>query len=285
MPRGLYTADNAGLAFSPDGSQFAFMAGTNALLIDVRSGARVWGWKLPPGRVDELAFDPSGRLFCFHFESADGAAPVLSRPRAARIRELVRGGGTADLRELREFNWDVRGATWSQDGSFIVIEGTQVENSLTNRFVEAVRPSGDKPLWAQRVNLRPGVSARSVLDSAGRFIAFVPGPLEPVPRCFLLEAESGKTNRELPSPPRALNSSARRWFGPRNPSCDVMSLNSLEDDSLLAFVQPSEPRSSSIHEVFSCDGRFLAWGNENGTVSVCDLEEMAQRLGRLKLGW
>jgi WD40 repeat protein len=64
-----------------------------------------------------------------------------------------------------------------------------------------------------------------------------------------------------------------------------MSLNSLDDDSLLACVQPSEPRPSSVREVFNSDGRFLAWGNEDGTVSVCDLQEMRQRLGALKLGW
>jgi hypothetical protein len=36
---------------------------------------------------------------------------------------------------------------------------------------------------------------------------------------------------------------------------------------------------------FSPDGRQLAWGNGNGSVSVCDLEEIQRRLAEVGLGW
>jgi hypothetical protein len=36
---------------------------------------------------------------------------------------------------------------------------------------------------------------------------------------------------------------------------------------------------------FSEDGRFLAWGNRDGTVFVADLPEVQRRLERIGLGW
>lgn len=37
--------------------------------------------------------------------------------------------------------------------------------------------------------------------------------------------------------------------------------------------------------VFSRDGSRPAWGNQDGTVTVCDLEEIQKRLAGLGLGW
>jgi hypothetical protein len=36
---------------------------------------------------------------------------------------------------------------------------------------------------------------------------------------------------------------------------------------------------------FGPDGRHVAWGNVDGTVTVCDLEEVQKRLTEIGLGW
>jgi hypothetical protein len=36
---------------------------------------------------------------------------------------------------------------------------------------------------------------------------------------------------------------------------------------------------------FSPDGREVAWGNREGSVSVCDLDEVQRRLAEVDLGW
>jgi hypothetical protein len=36
---------------------------------------------------------------------------------------------------------------------------------------------------------------------------------------------------------------------------------------------------------FSPDGRYAAWGNRDGTVTVCDFAEVQRRLAELGLGW
>jgi WD40 repeat protein len=265
MPPGLVTADNAGLAFSADGSQFAFMAGTSALLIDVKSGTRVCGWGLPPGFVDELAFGPSGRLLAFHFESA------------ALIRELIPGGDTLVLRELREFAY-VCGATWSHDGSFLMVEG-----GLKDRFVEAVAPAQQEPLWLLPSKLLPNQPAYSKLDAAGRLVAYLPGPCPgPGYAHDLRRPEDGKLLRRLSMTCSAFNSAS--GLACIEAGEGVLCLRSMDDELLLLTVPPAETKPS-FRPVFSQDGLLLAWGNENGTVCVYDLPKIRKRLGTLNLAW
>jgi len=35
----------------------------------------------------------------------------------------------------------------------------------------------------------------------------------------------------------------------------------------------------------SRDGRFIAWGNADGSVTVCDLPRIRERLRTIDLGW
>ena len=36
---------------------------------------------------------------------------------------------------------------------------------------------------------------------------------------------------------------------------------------------------------FSQDGNHIVWGNQDGTVTVCDLNEVQRRLAGVGLGW
>jgi WD40 repeat protein len=285
ISRGLFTADNAGLAFSPDNSQFAFMAGTNAMLLRVNSGELIQDWPIPPGYVEDLAFDPASHLYASHCESADVAAATLSSPTTVRIRELLPGGGMAELLELPEFNLGVRGAAWAPDASFVLIAGSQVKDGLTNRFLEAVSPTAKTSLWTLRQNLRAGEGACFALDAAGRRVAFSPGhpKNEGTDWCwYLLEAKTADRVRTLAFPPYTFNTSAKLLAALAAPG--AWSLRSLADDSLLALLQLSGAKPASF-PVFSGDGGFFAWGKQDGTVSVCEVKQIRRRLGELKLGW
>ena len=44
-------------------------------------------------------------------------------------------------------------------------------------------------------------------------------------------------------------------------------------------------RATSYRDSFSPDGRFAAWGNPDGTVTVCVPETIRQKLGGFGLGW
>jgi WD40 repeat protein len=281
MPQGLYTADNTGLAFSSDGSQLAFMAGTNAVLIDVVSGVLTQKWCVPPGRVDELAFDSHDRLLAFHFESNDTDAKKLVRPTVARIRKLLPDGNLRVLSTLKEFNYDVRHAMWSHEGSFVVVEGSRLANGLTNRFVEAVTPDGIKPLWTRPSRQPWNAGQCAVLDTAGRYVAITDGQ-KLVMDFVLREAQTGDLVRPLTTEPRLLNSASDHiCIGPGAGGLDLLSLS--EEAVLLSLQHLASTRS--FFPVFSLDGSLLAWGNQDGTVFVCDLDTMRLRLDGIKLGW
>jgi WD40 repeat protein len=72
VPKGVF-ADNAALAFSPDGRQFAFATGGEktgeAPLWDLSTGQKLRSWILPPSLQDTLAFHPSGKLLLYRVET------------------------------------------------------------------------------------------------------------------------------------------------------------------------------------------------------------------------
>lgn len=47
----------------------------------------------------------------------------------------------------------------------------------------------------------------------------------------------------------------------------------------------ADDRRFPTHSEFSRDGRLVASGNANGTVTVCNLIEMQRRLAEIGLGW
>ena len=68
------SADNAGLAFSPDGHLFVCSAGYEAKLWDLESGAERGSWVLPGGLCDLPVFRGPDRLMLCRVETKDGRA-------------------------------------------------------------------------------------------------------------------------------------------------------------------------------------------------------------------
>ena len=67
-----FSADNAALAFRPDGRQLAVATGREARLWDLDTGEVVRSWPLPPGLRDALAFPAMDRLLLFRAEREEG---------------------------------------------------------------------------------------------------------------------------------------------------------------------------------------------------------------------
>ncbi len=280
MPKGTLTADNAGLAFSPDRTKFAFLTDRQAILIDVASGTLLQDWLLPPGAVGELAFSPTGHLLAFRVESTNKAATAYSKPVVPRIRDLSARDPLNSLIELHEFNRVVHGAIWSPDGSFIVVEGVGIDSGKTTRWIEAAAPLSGRVLWKCESRMDPSWAAHFSVDASDKLVAFPLGPeYRPAQLC---EATSGKLRRQIAFPPAAFDSEADLIFGRRDKR--DWRLFSLTDASVRFRSHLSES-ASSCRPVLSRGGHLLAWGNEDGTVSVYNLPEMRQRLNALKLGW
>src|SRR5262249_12531536 len=90
-------ADNAGMAFSPDGKRFAFSAGRRASLWEIGSGKQITFWPLHIGFVDHIGFDSvEDKLVLFRVESDRPDIPPWGiegrhRPKLCWIRHLMIG--------------------------------------------------------------------------------------------------------------------------------------------------------------------------------------------------
>ena len=57
------------------------------------------------------------------------------------------------------------------------------------------------------------------------------------------------------------------------------------DNDEVLFTFGDAYATSTEHEAFSTDGRYVASGNIDGTVTVCDIERVRNKLADLGLGW
>jgi serine/threonine protein kinase/WD40 repeat protein len=286
-----FTADNAGLAFSPDGRKFAISVGSEARLWNLEDGAETV-WNLPEGLVDTLVFDATGtRLFLGRMETSNWKVPPYSQasveeyPRVWRVRDLL-ASGDRDLRvsgkinpawETGFFNRRVVFARTSPDGRYIVVTGDRGSGSdKTQRFVKIFVTATGKELLSL-----PGEGQQ--LDATGRIMQFEPeSPPSGTPPT-LIEVPSGKWLGGIDPAGCALGPDAHIWatndenrFGfTLHRQGDPTPLVKLGEDTLSAEGYPT----------FSSDGSRLVWGNQDGTVTVCYLPEIQRRLSALGFGW
>jgi len=282
------TADNGGLAFSHDGRKFACSSGDEAKLWDLES-SRTTTWRLPPGLGNTLVFDSTDtHLWLFRVETADGAHPPDSRsplsqyPRVCRVRDLL-ATGEHDLREVAKHKptWETRefdaGDVQSQatrDGKRIVAVGTHGIQKR-ERFTKLFDSASGKELLSLPSN-------DFGLESSGEFLAvYLRSDVDGA--CQLVKLPGGELVDSIAGPFHAIGPGARllaartaNGFGYSLRRRDAATpLVTLGVDTLAEEGRPT----------FDRDGALLAWGNRDGTVTVCHLEEVQRRLAALGLGW
>jgi len=267
-PRG-YTADNAALRFSPDDRQFAFATGKQTVVWDLQSGRLLRSHKWPPGLCQDLWFDRTGRLMHFQWDAATD--------RRCRVRDLDASPDAPAVMEIAGFERGVKHFVLSDDGRRLVIVGVKDD--------------------------KDGLGIRAFDPGSGR-------ELSPVPTDGLVDRESFATDPEV----RLIsgwNSSItwqRVWdiengalTGDRvwgyadafSPEADLAARMS-EYRSGVSVWRRDRPEPSATFgaglrtpalPMFSNDGRYLAFGTEEGTVLVVDVPESVRRLNELGLGW
>lgn len=287
-PRGV-TADNAALAFSPDGRRFAACAGAGAKLWDVGTGQELRAWALPMGLVDQLAFREPDRLLLFRLE----ATGLRDSPYLCRIRDLL-GDAARPIAEIDDFNWGVHDAVVSPDGTVFVAEGVGGRRDTPTRTTNAYDAATGRRLWSLPSPSPLDVGVRLSFDPTGHVLerpVWI-GPIEQ------LSMPGGELLRRIDDPRRRtlLGPDGRRWVymarggylsmpdEPDRRDSNSFYLYAKERQEPLLRIASSGPMGS-IYSEFTRDGRYVVWGNPDGTVSVLDLVSVQERMASLGLGW
>jgi WD40 repeat protein len=279
-------ADNGALAFSSDG-RLACASWRGAVLWDVARGQEIRRWdNLPPGLVNLLAFHPTGKLLLFREEtedmrhSPDSSAHPREYPRVCRIRDLLAKDPAATAIALRELNWHIWPGVCPADGSFFVANGLRKTGSKREPHLTAYDGLTGKVLWDLPYDGESELGPRP--DPTGKLLA--------IPRqnhIALVEMPTGKARGFLPWVSSvglgadwilatAAGDSSEQLFG--------LSLHRRGEERPLITFTPYDLLSGAS-ALFNVAGTHIAWGNADGTVTVCDIQEVRRRLAAVGLGW
>jgi WD40 repeat protein len=292
VPAGLF-ADNSALAFSPDGQQLAFAAGEAAKLWDLVTGRELRSWRLPPGLGDCLAFRPSGReLLHFRFETVDNLPPTSAypwrqHPRVCRLRDLLSANPDRPLfPDIQDFNRRVCCALLAPDGNCFVVEGFGGATGATWR-VKTYDSLTGKELWSREPEKLEGNESGSIaIDPTGKVLVYGSRPPDEL---TLVEMRTGNELDRYEalwgmfSP--GLHYRANVSRRPLQPVVGYDIFRGKETTPLVTLGIGGVP--STVGAQFDASGRRFVYGNCDGTVYLCDLEQVRTRLNadNLGLGW
>jgi WD40 repeat protein len=280
----------AGLAFSADGRRFACSAGEGAKLWDLETGRELGSWRLPSGAKDTLVFHPSGALLLFREEERAAGAPGADNalppapPRVCRIRNLLGPAPIRPLAAIADFDGHLLDALVTPDGGLFVAEGTYRGPHSQCRAVHAYDGLTGARRWSIP-STRTELSGTLALDPAGLLLALRTDNRER--EGSLAEVASGRVLGDIDPHPVCLGPAAsglvRCGAGDRPGEGRGYALFRRGDASArLVLGMETAP---AFRPVLSRDGRLLAWSNADGTVSVCDLPQLRERLSGAGLEW
>jgi WD40 repeat protein len=265
-PHGGYP-DNANVTFSPDGQRLVFAGENAARMWDVASGKVLASWELPFG------------LFNIHRFTANDLTLVRVEDKACRIYQLLPPDRTNVLAVISEFTGGVLGVAASPEGKSLVVEGlpavgqeTGSQGHLIKRFDSRTGVS----LW---IKPNTGSGALLTTDPGGRLLAFWSDQEH---EALLVDLFSGRELQKWPWLPYAISPGATLCAKPTDTERGFSLYSQLAAKPLITLAIDTQPAK---WPEFDSTGNLLAWGNLDGTVTVCNLSEINQRLTKIGLGW
>lgn len=280
-PPAIYS-DNAGIALSHNGTQLAFAAGTRASLWETRSGAVIRQWSdLPPGLQDAPAFTPRGELLLLRVETLTGnelpgrEADWRSNPRVCRLRNLSRENWRQPVRTLELFNRVVFDIEAADDGSGWAVEGIHSDAAGDSRYVVILDAPSGVPRTAPVPSARSDPSAVLRLDPFGDRLAC---DIDGDRLAEIISCVDGRVLRECATPVHGLSPGGRQIASFVNGRCEFRS--PVDDEQPRAALGRLQRIAGSVCR-FSFDGRRAVWGNADGSVCVCELQRVIDRLNQL----
>jgi hypothetical protein len=244
-------------------------------------------WRLPEGLSDVIAFQPSELVVLFRWERRQDGNPAAQTTepfQVCRIRSLRDDGEARLLAETDCFDASVSGADAPADGSFFVVEGARQSPAGIIRSIKSFDGTSGSELWHRELHKKAKFGPVSVSPYGEEVVFF----RDDGDGLVVYDTKS-KTERLIPRPwPQDFGPSGY-WvhFGAydASPGGGVQLFSRLAAHPEPLVRLGMDEMVSSLNAATDAAGRYLAWGNADGTVSVCDLTETRKRLRTIYLDW
>lgn len=271
VPKG-DSADNAAVAFFPDGRALAYTSGTAARIYDIDGGRMTNSLQLEPGLADHLRYLDEGRMLLLRRE----AGPGQPRPRTWRVRNLLGPEPGRIVHEQQDTNWWAYNMLLPMHGDRFLVWNRGGPNGETASTIHAFGLSDGLEKWPK---VTSADQADMACDPTGESGVYNPGGGS---RPAMLRLSDGDPmpglNQQLP---QAMYSALKRYAagGGSKGGCLFYSPELPSEGVRLAMDW-----RMALRPEFSPNGKLLAWGTENGLVLVADLDEVLRRLEQLRRG-
>ncbi len=275
VPQGIL-ADNAALAFSQDGSLFAFATSERAKLWDVRTGIELRHWPLPRGLQEHLWFDAAGRLWLCQWER-----PAPEQPGECVVRDLSRTNCLEPVYRFQFFGGRIFHSCLSSDGQVLAVCGSRYPDSFHTHVLKVFNPQSGQELCSLPAP-NTGDCEGFCLDASGRLLAYDRG------------ARGGVDFFEIPGGRLVAHSDGRvsamsrggTWVAERVEANSPMTgIRVWERDCARRSVVLGSGIGGPHCPEFCHQGRGIAWGTDEGLVLVAEIAEVFLHLDQLGFGW
>jgi hypothetical protein len=185
---------------------------------------------------------------------------------------------------IADFNRQLLQVVPTRDGRLFIAEGIQQSPNGQQRFIKAYDARTGTELWSHS-STRTELAGTLVLEPAGRLLAFRTDNRED--EGALVEIATGQVIEHLKPFPVSMGIDARalvqlgsRDQGTKRRGYAVFHCGDASPRVLLGIET-----TTSFRPLFSPNGQALTWSNADGSVSVCHLQPLRERLAQVGLEW
>jgi hypothetical protein len=181
-----------------------------------------------------------------------------------------------------------QGASLDGDYFYVAGQATQPDPDGRGRWsIKVFNGLTGEVQWSKRLKDEQGDLFFSTTDPRGQLLAISTSAHEDQGGT-LVEMSSGKVLGSLQHCPRGCLSPNATYLvlsGPADPSGVKRGYSLFRQGDKTPLVVLGIDTEPSFNPTFNLAGTLLAWGNSDGTVTVCNIEQIRARLAQIGLDW